>query len=256
MKLEVMLSVMNLNKQDLDKMNISTKCTVINQCKNNGFKKYKNFDIYSYNERGTSRSRNRGLEHIAEDIILICDDDIVYNDDYAQNVLNEFENNKRADVILFNFKSPNRKKRIIKKRKKLHIYNSLNYATYNIAFRKSSIGNIQFNEMFGPGAIFNNGSDTIFIRDIFKNGLVVYSSPIYLGTVYNNNSTWFTGYNDKFFFNKGALFTAINPKLRHILILQFLIRHREILSEIPFFKAYKIMLKGSEEYLKIIRSKK
>ena len=32
MKLEVMLSIMNLKKEDLDKMNITSKCTVINQC--------------------------------------------------------------------------------------------------------------------------------------------------------------------------------------------------------------------------------
>ena len=37
MKLEVMLSVMNLKKEDLDKMNITSKCTVINQCGSDGF---------------------------------------------------------------------------------------------------------------------------------------------------------------------------------------------------------------------------
>ena len=80
--------------------------------------------------------------------------------------------------------------------------------------------------------------------------LKVYSSPEYLGTVYNKKSTWFKGYNEKFFFNKGALFTAINPKIRHILILQYLIRHKEVLTDIKFKKAYKLMIKGSKEYLK------
>lgn len=59
MKLEVLLSVMNLNIKDLDKMNITTKCTVINQSKIEGFKKYKNFNIYSYKEKGLANSRNR-----------------------------------------------------------------------------------------------------------------------------------------------------------------------------------------------------
>ena len=251
MKLEVLLSVMNLNRKDLDKMNITSKCTVINQCGENKSEKYKNFNIYSYDELGTSNSRNRGLEQINEDIILLCDDDVVYNKDYEKIVLNEFEKNTKADVIIFNYESPNRKKRIIKKRKRLHIYNSLNYATYNIAFRKNSIlsNNIKFNPSFGPGAKYNNGSDTLFIRDLFKNKLKVYSSPMYLGTVYNKKSTWFKGYNEKFFFNKGALFTAINPRIRHILILQYLIRHKETLTNIKFKEAYKLMLKGSNEYL-------
>ena len=54
MKLEVLLSLMNLNKKNLDKMNINTHCTVINQCGKDGYEKYKNFDVYSYNEKGDS----------------------------------------------------------------------------------------------------------------------------------------------------------------------------------------------------------
>ena len=162
------------------------------------------------------------------------------------------ENNKKADVIIFNFKNPNRKKRIIKKRKKLHFYNSLNYSTYNIAFKKDSIlnNNIKFNTMFGPGAKFTHGEDSLFIINIYKNKLKVYSSPEYLGIAYNEKSTWFKGYNEKFFFDKGALFTAINSKIRHILILQYLIRHKDVLKDCDFKKAYKMMIEGSKEYRK------
>ena len=252
MKIEVILSVMNLNKKDLDKMNITSKCTIINQCNKESFDHYKNFNIYSYNETGTSNSRNRGLEKISEDIILFCDNDVVYNKDYEKLVLKEFKNYKDADAIIFNFDVKNRNKRIIKKRKKLHIYNSLNYATYNIAIKRKCIKNIKFNTLFGPGAKYSNGSDTMFIVDLFKNKLKVYSSPIYLGVVYNNNSTWFNGYNEKYFFNKGALFTAINYRLRHVLCLQYLIRHKVVLTNYKLFEAYKIMLKGSKDYLNFI----
>ena len=251
MKLEVMLSVMNVKKPDLTKMNITSKCTVINQCKKNNYEQYKNFNIYSYNEVGTSNSRNRALKHITEDIVLICDDDVIYTNTYEQDALNEFKNNPKADVIIFNYDVKNRNKRVIKKRKKLHIYNSLNYASYNIAFKKDSIlnNNIKFDILFGPGAKFSHGEDSIFIKDLFKNNLKVYSSPIYLGTVYNNNSTWFDGYNEKYFYDKGALFTAISKKKRHLLMIQYLLRHRNILKKYQFIKTYKIMLKGSKEYL-------
>lgn len=87
MNLEVLLSVMNLKKEDLNKINITSKCTVINQCGKNYKEKYKNFNIYSYNEKGLSNSRNRGLENVTEDIILICDDDIVYNDEYEKKCI-------------------------------------------------------------------------------------------------------------------------------------------------------------------------
>lgn len=150
MKLEVLLSVMNLEKKELDQKNITSKCTVINQCGKNAFEKYKNFNIYSYNELGAANSRNRGLEHITEDLIILCDDDVIYNSDYEKNIIEEFENNHKADVIIFNMYSPNRRKRVIKKRKRLHLYNSLHYATCNIAFKRRSIDGIKFNPMFGP----------------------------------------------------------------------------------------------------------
>ena len=150
MKLQVIVSIMNLKKENLDKMNITSDCIVINQCDKEDFEKYKNFNIYSYKERGAANSRNRGLEHITEDIILLCDDDVVYNRDYEKEVIEEFENNPKADMIIFNMYSPNRKKRVIKKRKRLHMYNSLHYATCNIAFKRESTDDIKFNPMFGP----------------------------------------------------------------------------------------------------------
>lgn len=252
MKLEVLLSVMNLKKENLDKMNITSKCTVINQCGKDDFEKYKNFNIYSYNEKGLSRSRNRGLDKATEDIVLICDDDVIYNESYENRVIEEFENNPKADVIFFNMESPYRKKKTIKKRKRLHIYNSLHYASCNIAFRKDSIKNknIRFNTDFGPNAKWGNGSDTIFIRDVLKNKLKIYSSPVNLGTVYHRSSTWFKGYNEKFFFNKGVLFTAINKKFRKILLLQYLLRHSEVFKDLGFLKAYKSMKKGSNAYIR------
>ena len=252
MKLEVILSVMNLKKEDLNKMNITSKCTVINQCDKEAFEKYKNFNIYSYNELGLSNSRNRGLEHVTEDIVILCDDDVVYNEDYEKNILQEFENNPKADVIYFNMYSPYRKKRELKKRKRLHFYNCFHHASCNIAFRRESIKNknIRFNNKYGDNARWGNGSDTIFIRDALRNKLKIYSSPIYLGTVYHRESTWFKGYDEKYFFNKGALFTAINRRFRIFLCLQYLIRHREVLQNIKLLQAFKIMLKGSNDYIK------
>ncbi len=110
MNLEVMLSVLNLQKENLDKMNITSRCTVINQCGKEGFEEYKNFKIYSYNELGTANSRNRGLERITEDIILLCDDVVVYNNDYEKNIIEEFHSNPKADIIIFNVNNPYRKK--------------------------------------------------------------------------------------------------------------------------------------------------
>ena len=255
MKLEVLLSVMSFDIKNFDRMNIDCPCTVIDQCNKEGKKKYKNFNIYYSKERGAARSRNMALDLSKEDILLLADDDLIYNEGFSKNIVEEFKNNPKADVIVFNVNNPYRKKRIIKKRKRLHIYNSLNFASYNIAFRRKSIKNIRFNTSFGAGSSKYNcgGEDSLFITQCLKNKLKIYSSPIYIGSISGDDSTWFKGYDEKFLFNKGALLTAISPRFRHLLILQALIRHKEMHKDIKFFNAYKIMLKGSKDYLKHIK---
>ena len=178
MKIEVMLSGMNIKKENLDKTNIKCKCTVINQCKKNEFKKYKNFNIYSFNEIGTSNSRNKALKYITEDIILIGDDDIIYSETFEKDIINEFKKNKKADMIMFNIENPFRKKRINKTRKKIHFYNCLNYGAANIAFKRKKLNNIKFNTMFGPNAKYKCGEDSLFIMDFVKNKAKIYTSPI------------------------------------------------------------------------------
>ena len=251
MNLEVLLSVMNLNKSDLDKMNIRCKCTVINQCSKTGFSKYKNFDIYSYNEKGLAVSRNRGLEHVTGDIVILCDDDVVYNDNYEKIIIDEFKKNKNADIIIFNIESPNRKIRINKKNKRLHFYSMLTYSSQRIAFKRDSVIGIKFNTLFGAGSRFSCGEEALFLVECLNKGLNIYSNNNYIGVVNHTSSTWFNGYNEKFFFDRGALFTAINPKIKNILMCQYLIRHKEVRKNINFFEAFRIMKSGSREYLKM-----
>ena len=139
MKIEVLLSIMNMQKSDLDKMKITSKCVVINQCGKKDVSEYENFTIYSYDEIGLSNSRNRGLEKVSEDIIILCDDDVVYNDDYESLIIDEFKKYPKADIIVFNISSPNRKIRRINKSKRLHWYDRRGYSSQRIAFRRDSI---------------------------------------------------------------------------------------------------------------------
>jgi hypothetical protein len=254
MKLEVLLSVLNLDIKSLDNMNITSDCLVINQCGKDGYKKLNNFKIYNYNELGHANSCNRGLEKSESDIILLCDDDVKYNHYYEKKILYEYNKLKDADIIIFNVNNNYRKKRFIQSNKRLHFYNILRYASYNISFKKDSIKNIKFNNFFGAGAYFSNGGDdTIFLIDCLKKGLKIYSSPITIGNIVSNDSTWFKGYNKKYFFDKGALYTHMSKTFKHLLFLQHLIRHREVLTEHSFIQAYKEMIKGSKEYLKVTK---
>ena len=258
MELEVLLSVMNLNKKDLDKMNITSKCTIINQTDIEDVEEYKNYMIYSCTDTGLSNSRNRGLEKIKSDIVILCDDDVVYNDYYEQIILNEFKKNPKADVILFNLYSPNRKRKVIEENKRLRKYNTFGYGSQSIAFRRKSIlrKGIVFHQLFGAGSVYTTGEDTLFIVDCLKKNLKIYCCTKYIGTVNHEHSTWFKGYNKKYFFNKGALYTAISTRFRKPLMKQYLKRHPEVLTRLDYHEAYKYMKMGSNDYLERIYKKK
>lgn len=249
MKLEVLLSVMNLNKKDLKKMNITSDCIVINQCGYDDYEEYENFKIYSYNEKGISKSRNKALEISDGDILLLCDDDVEYNDEYENIVKNEFLEHKNADIIVFNLESPNRKIRYDKKNKKVHFYNCLRYGTYRIALKRESILKIKFNEKFGPGAKYSSGEDNLFLIDCLKSKLNIYASSKFIGKVEQSKSTWFDGYNHRYFFDRGALYCAINKHFYFLIGLYCLLRNRNTYKKVGFFNAIKYIIEGKKAYL-------
>lgn len=249
MKLNVLLSVMNLNKNKLEKMNIKSNCIVINQCDYNNYEEYKNFKIYSYNEKGVAKSRNRALEFSDGDVLLFCDDDVVYNDQYENIIKNEFSENKNADIIVFNLESPNRKIRLIKRKKKVHFYNCLRYGTYRIALRKSSVLGMKFNEKFGPGSKYCSGEDGLFLLDCLKKKFKIYSSNKFIGRVEQIKSFWFNGYNEKYFFDRGALYCAINKKFYLLIGLYCLVRNNKTYKEIGFFRAIRCIIDGKKAYM-------
>lgn len=250
MKLEILLSVMNLDKINLDKMNITSNCIIINQCGCNHYEEYKNFKIYSYNEKGLSKSRNRALEHANGDMLLLCDDDVIYNRDYEAIVKKEFEEHKDADIIIFNIESPNRKIKQNKRWKKVHFYNCLRYGSYRIALKRSSILKIKFNEEFGSGSKYCCGEEGLYLLECLKEKLNIYASCKYIGSVEQKKSNWFNGYTEKYFFDRGALYCAINKKMYIFIGLYYLLRHQEVYKKIGFFNAIKYMIDGKRAYLK------
>ena len=248
MRLEVLVSAVNIGKKDLKAMNTSSDVIVVNQCQKNSSEVWENFKIFSYNERGTARSRNRGLSKCTGDIVLLCDDDVVYDGEYEKNILAEFKKHPEADIIVFNTKSPNRKTKDNKNWHRIRFYNVQRYASTRVAFRRRKLADIKFNEMFGPGAKYEHGEDTIFLVDALKAGKKLYASPINIATVSHSKSSWFHGYNKKYFFDKGALFTEINCGFRYFLILQYLVRHREVWGKMGFIESYKTMKNGAKDY--------
>lgn len=255
MKLQVLISTMNQeNYSILDRMNIESDAIVINQCDKNKFEEFKykgnNIKFISLNEKGVGLSRNNALMRADSDICVFADDDVEYVKNYKEIICQAFEKNPKADFIVFNVPSTNksRKDYIIKKWSRIYRFNCLRYGTYRFAIRTSSIRkkNINFSLLFGGGAKYSCGEDSLFIYECITKGLRVYASPNIIGSVSHETSTWFKGYNEKFFVDKGAFFTCLSKKFSKLLCLQLLIRHKWMYKDgnLTFKEAYKFMKNG------------
>ncbi|MDP4117859.1 MAG: hypothetical protein Q8873_01560 [Bacillota bacterium] len=66
--------------------------------------------------------------------------------------------------------------------------------------------------MFGGGAIYSSGEDTLFICDLLKKRLKVYVYSATIVAVQQGQSTWFSGYSNKYLFDEGALYRAISEQ--------------------------------------------
>ena len=109
MTFQLLISTMNqVDFTLLEKMNIQSDAVVVNQCEENGVNEfeYNGYQIKWINmsARGVGLSRNTALHYATADIVLFSDDDITYEDGYANEIVCAFERNKKADVICFNIK--------------------------------------------------------------------------------------------------------------------------------------------------------
>lgn len=257
MRLEVLVSTMHKNSIDFyKKLNIKSDCIIINQTDKEAYEELMDGDnkirMISTTTRGLGKSRNLGLLNSKADIILLCDDDEVFEDDYVEKIKSEFDKYQDTDFFVMKTIIYQDGKQIIKVKedKELKLYNSLKYGSVHFAFKRAKIEkyNISFSTFFGAGTENGSGEDSIFISDAIKNSLKVRSSTKLIAKVYNDDSTWFKGYDEKFFFDKGMLARALFPKTYRLYILQFILRHREFLDRIDFKLAKKKMIEGAKYF--------
>ena len=253
---ELIVSTMNQKDDSLiKKMNINSDAIIINQTNKNDFKSYnyKNNDIkmFSFNEKGVGLSRNNGLMRSSADIIQFADDDMVFTDTYKDDVLNEYKMHPEADVILFSNKCLNKDRMPYKVDKfgRVGRMEAVKFGGARITIRRERIlyNNIFFSLLFGGGAKYCAGEDVTFIQDCIKAGLKVYKSPIVLSTMNQDNSTWFNGFDEKYYKDKGALLEANFPFISRIYVYLHVFKKRKT-SQIPYKQLLKLYLEGIKEY--------
>ena len=257
MRLQMLISGVNLDTTHVaENMKLEADAIVINQTDSFGFEEYQykehRIKIYCMNEKGVGLSRNNALLRADGDIVLFSDEDIVYNEGYAKAVLDAFEANPDIDMIFFNFEvASDRQTYHIERPCRVRRYNCGRYPTYSLAVRRELLHKkgITFSLLFGGGAKYSNGEDSLFIKQCIKSGMKALALPVTLGREVPRPSTWFDGYTDKFFYDRGVLYKALYKGLAKPLALRFLIAHRDImLTDRKLMDAYKLMTQGMKEF--------
>lgn len=223
MKLELLLSVVNFNsiedvKNHINKANIKSDVVVVNQSCFGGYEEslYNSNNIIrfiSMVDKGVGISRNTALLKTKADIAMFVDDDEFFVDGYEEKILKAFKLLPDADVIIFNVESKNinRKNTIIRKTHRVRWFNFMRYGAYQIVIKVESIKKyrIYFSTFFGGGCVFGSGEDSLFLSDVLDSGLKIYAFPEKIAYVRQDSSSWFKGYNGKYFFDRGVLYSQI-----------------------------------------------
>lgn len=253
MTIDILVATIKQNDLSIaSKMNIKCNCIIANQANTVRFNRDSTVRMLTTNTTGVGINRNLGIMLSNADICVLADDDMVFKDDAMDVVQKAFNKIPEADIIIFNIDdSTGTKHRINRQINRLRFYNVFNYGAARIAFRRKSIlkANIMFSLLFGGGCNYSNGEDSIFLGDAIKKGLKVYTYPKSIATLQPSTSTWFKGYEKKFFLDKGAMYYCISNKYWRFLCLQDSIRHSKLYNN-KWYKTYSLMCKGAYKFIK------
>lgn len=253
MSIQVIVATMHQKDYSLlDKMNIQSDAIICNQCDKTEFTEfeYKGYNIkwLSFAERGVGLNRNNGLMRATADIVLFADDDVVYNDGYAKTIEDYYAENPQADVVIFNMNVTRgeSKKVLVAKEGRVFKKGVTKYGTFCVSAKREKLHfhNIAFHLQFGGGTRYSCGEDTLFLQECCKKKLKIYTTKQFIGTVDHGPSTWFYGYTDKYFFDKGVVYFCINNHWAVLVALYHCIKHKNRYKDYGWKKAFLQTRKG------------
>jgi len=202
--------------------------------------------------RGVGKNRNMALLYSAADYLLFADDDMIYADNYEEGILKAFENLKDADVIIF--KCNLTKNNVIietlpNKIKRLNIFNCFKYGAVHFVVRRASLkkANIWFSLLFGGGALYGSGEDALFLKECLDTKLKIYTHDFLIGNCATDESTWFKGYDEKLYYDKGAWCAASFPLLKYLVAFKLSMRFKK-LSNFSYRKSMYLLCSGIKGY--------
>ncbi|MCR5101252.1 MAG: glycosyltransferase family 2 protein [Butyrivibrio sp.] len=254
-RIEILISAVDAKDEHLNQMNIQTDAVFINQC---GRDEKRVIEHKSYlvkwidsSDKGVGASRNLALKNADHEFIQFADEDIVYDEGYAARVEAEFDAHPEADMLTFNVRQS--EGRFTYENTDYHNVKWNNYgryAAYAIVARTDKLlaSGVKFSLLFGGGAKYSAGEDSLFLHDCLKAGLNIYTSTQFIGHEISRKSTWFEGYTDKFFFDRGVLYHFLYGKMAVPLGIRYILKNKEeFCKEKSAAQCIKLLANGVKE---------
>lgn len=254
MKLEILMSCMH-QKDDrlIRESGLTGDVVVVNQCDRDGYAEFETAGgtarMYSTTQRGLTKSRNMAIQMAKADICMLCDDDEVFVREYEALILEAYEKLPQADVIIFKMinRPPSFRDQIIR----LRFPMTMKVSSCQISFRRESLQKtgVWFDELLGAGTGNGAEEELKFLLDCEKAGLRIYYVPTTIAAVAQENSTWFEGFTEQFFFNRGTTTRYIlGAGLAGVYAVYYVIRKRQLYhAQISSAQALKATFKGIRE---------
>lgn len=209
MKIEILMSCMHQKDDALIRRSaITGDAVVINQCDWEGETAFPTARglarMFDTTQRGLTKSRNMAISKSGADVCMLCDDDEVFAEDYEEKIRGAYESIPQADVIIF--KMVNRPPSFPDRVMRLRFPKTMKVSSWQISFRRESLlrTGVRFDELLGAGTGNGAEEELKFLRDCEKAGLRIYYVPAEIAAVGQTESTWFDGFTEEFFVNRGA----------------------------------------------------
>lgn len=223
--IEVLIPTINADISDAIKLleywNVQSDCIISNQCDCNDCSEFlfKNHRVkwIDINSRGVSKNRNNLLNNLQADLGIFIDDDCSLIDGYPEIILDEM-NSFNSDAALFT--GFNDEGNIINSSKKTIVCKKYSDISHmggpGICVGREFISNsqIRFNEKLGTPNRIYLGEDSFFGFQLIQTKKIIINSnkPIFKILEDLDNSSYFKGFNEQYFFSKGAINKLVHPK--------------------------------------------
>ncbi len=216
-RVELLISCMGLKDyRILEMTHIQSDALIIDQCAEDSLSEfsYRGHRIrhLKCTERGLSRSRNKALANSAGEIGYLLDDDVTLINGYPDLIARAYQEIPDADVICFLIE--NKPRKLKPKKQRVNKFTSLNIASWQISLNIAAVrkAGVTFDVLMGAGTGNGAGEEAKFLQDCIAAGLNVYYVPYNIGRIGDYKldsdkegySTWFTGINDAYFYQRGA----------------------------------------------------